>query len=76
MLLLFPGRWREEFNCFSDTIRSQFEVLPKPFSSGLSRTQNHTDKKTDKQTDRQNPRGQNGRIAPYWKAGNQLTRDD
>ena len=75
MLLLFLGRCRWEFKCFSDTIRLQFEVLLKPFSSGLSRSQNHTDKKTDKQTDRQNPHGQNGRIAPYWKAGNQLTRD-
>ena len=43
--------------------------------SALSLTHNHPDKKTDKQTDRQNPHGQNGRIAPYWKAGYQLTRD-
>ena len=51
-VLILPGRCIGEFKCFSDTIRSQFEVLLKPFSSALSRTQNHTDKKTDKQTDK------------------------
>ena len=49
-VIIISGQVHRE--CFSDTIRSQFEVLLKPFSSALSQTQNHTDKKTDKQTDK------------------------
>ena len=74
-VIIISGQVQREYKCFSDTIRLQFEDQLKPFSSVLSRTQNNTDKKMDKQTDRQNPHEQNERIAPYWKAGNQLTRD-